>query len=171
MSIDILMGYSEAGICHSIAFNFAFKREHMVNIYMHAVLIVANANKPFDGALTSDLSSFVRATLTYKGIACIDMCILPDHLHLLLKVPPDNDVFKALETLKYWVQDFVLRHSSQRPFEWDSRLWLVSKSPADIPSMEKYFRKQPDYHALSSIEQEWADLLDLEEIPEVYCAN
>ena len=138
----------------------------MVNIYMHAILIVSNADKPFDDALTSDVSSFVRSALTYNGVACIDMCILPDHLHLLLKVQPQTDVLKALETLKYWLQDFTLRHSSQRPFEWDRRLWLISKSPADIPFMQKYFRKQPAYHALASIEQEWADLMDLEEIAE-----
>ncbi len=139
----------------------------MVNIYMHAVLIVANADRPFDEALTSDISSFVKAALTYKGVACIDLCILPDHLHMLVKVQPNTDVLKALETLKYWLQDFTLRHSSQRPFEWDSRLWLVSKSPADIPVMQKYFRKQPAYHAVLNVEQEWSDLMDLEEIAEV----
>jgi REP element-mobilizing transposase RayT len=148
------------------ACTFAVKRANMVNIYMHAVLIVANADKPFDEALTSDVSSFVRTALTYKGVACIDLCILPDHLHMLLKVQPQTDLSKVLETLKYWLQDFTLRHSSQRPFEWDSRLWLVSKSPADIPFMQKYFRKQPAYHAVSNVEQEWADLMDLEEIAE-----
>lgn len=138
----------------------------MVNIYMHAVLIVANADKPFDEALTSDTSSFVRTVLAYKGVACVDSCILPDHIHLLLKVQPQTDVLKALETLKHWLQDFTQRHSSQRPFEWDTRSWLVSKSPADIPFMQKYFRKQPAYHALSSVEQEWNDMMDLEEITE-----
>ena len=139
----------------------------MVNIYMHAVLIVANADRPFDEALTSDISLFVKAALTYKGVACIDLCILPDHLHMLVKVQPNTDVLKALETLKYWLQDFTLRHSSQRPFDWDSRLWLVSKSPADIPVMQKYFRKQPAYHTVSNVEPEWSDLMDLEEIAEV----
>jgi hypothetical protein len=43
-------------------------------------------------------------------------------------------------------------------------MWIVSKSPCDVSAMEKYFRRQHDYHATHSIDEEWEDMMDLEEI-------
>ena len=94
----------------------------------------------------------------------MNVCVLPDHVHLLLEVPLRNDISSALATLRYWLQDYVERHTSQAPFEWQDRLWIVSKSPADLCALEKYFRRQQDYHALHDISREWEDMLDMEEI-------
>jgi hypothetical protein len=45
-------------------------------------------------------------------------------------------------------------------------MWVVSKSPADLPAVRKFFSRQLEYHKLKSIEDEWSDLLDWEEIDE-----
>jgi REP element-mobilizing transposase RayT len=138
----------------------------MIIIYYHAMLFVSQGKRPFDESMSETASHFVRTVMTYKGIECIDQCIQPDHVHLLLKVPGKADVFIAIETLRYWLQDFVSRNSSQSPFEWDSRLWLVSKSPADVSSVKRYFRRQNEYHVLHGIDAEWMDMMDMEEICE-----
>jgi len=91
---------------------------------------------------------------------------MPDHIHFLVATRPEHTILKTVETLKYWIQDFVLRHSNQGAMEWSDRLWLVSKSPADIQSMRKYFFKQAEYHIHADTEKEWNDLLDWEEIEE-----
>ncbi len=136
----------------------------MVAIYMHAVLFVADGRKPFDDSLAADMDVFIRQVVAYKGLQCEDVCLQPNHLHLLVKVPAQADVFAMLKILSYWLQDFVERNSSQVPFEWQERYWLVSKSPTDVEAMRKYFRRQPIYHALHGIEQEWEDMMDMEEI-------
>jgi REP element-mobilizing transposase RayT len=136
----------------------------VISICMHAVLFVAQGRKPFDDSLIVEAASFVRTVLAYKGVRCMDVCMQADHVHLLVQVPEQVDVYAALQTLRYWLQDFVERNSTQPSFEWDARYWLVSKSPADVESVRKYFRRQQAYHAQHSIEQEWADLMDLEEI-------
>ncbi len=138
----------------------------MIRIYIHAILYAASGARPFDDSVESDVAAFIKSVLNYKGITCVDSCVMPDHVHILISVPPDNDVLKTLETLQYWLQDFVLRHSNQLPFLWSDRKWLVSKSHADIASVGKFFRKQYAYHELNNVEQEWNDLLDLEEIEE-----
>jgi hypothetical protein len=45
-------------------------------------------------------------------------------------------------------------------------MWVVSKSPSDIQSIEKYFRRQSAYHEVYGIDREWEDMMDLEEILE-----
>jgi REP element-mobilizing transposase RayT len=113
--------------------------------------------------------------LRYKGINSADVCVLDDHVHLLIKVPAEAELDRILYTVKVWLQDYVARHSGQPSFDWNDRMWVVSKSPADLPAVRKFFSRQLEYHKLKSIEDEWSDLLDWEEIdesmlvPEVVC--
>jgi REP element-mobilizing transposase RayT len=138
----------------------------MIRIYIHAILYAADGARPFDDSVESDVTEFVKSVLSYKGVTCIDMSVMPDHIHLLMLVNPLHDLLKALETLRYWLQDFVLRHSNQLPFLWSNRIWLVSKSSSDVAAMGKFFRKQSAYHERVTAEQEWNDLLDWDEIDE-----
>ena len=138
----------------------------MVKIYVHAALFVADGRRPFDESITQDVAGFIRTVAAYKGLHCLHVCVLADHVHLALEVPARIDVFSTLETLRYWLQDYVERHSSQPPFAWQDRMWVVSKSPSDLAGLEKYFRRQVDYHDAHSLEQEWEDMMDLEEILE-----
>jgi REP element-mobilizing transposase RayT len=136
----------------------------MVKMYVHAVLFVADGRRPFDESITEDVAVFIRAVAAYKGLCCVHVCVLADHVHLALEVPHRADVFSFLETIRYWLQDYVERQTSQPPFAWQDRLWMVSKSPGDLQALEKYFRKHRDYHVLHGIEREWEDMMDLEEI-------
>lgn len=131
---------------------------------MHAVIFVGAGGRPFDESISSDVKTFVHTVLHYKGIKSTLVCVQPDHVHMLIQVPNTVNVLSSLETLRYWLLDFVERRSSQPMFVWDERMWIVSKSPCDVPAMEKYFRRQQLYHAACSIEQEWQDMLDMEEI-------
>jgi hypothetical protein len=83
-----------------------------------------------------------------------------------LEIPQDADVYSGLSTLQDWLQDYVERNSSQASFAWQERVWMVSKSPSDIQSIEKYFRRQSAYHEVYGIDREWEDMMDLEEILE-----
>jgi REP element-mobilizing transposase RayT len=136
----------------------------MVRIYLHAVIYVADGKRPFDESLSNEAAAFTKTVLHYKGLHCESVCVLPDHVHLLIHVPMGAEVERGLTTLRYWLSDYVERHSSQPSFEWQERMWIVSKSPCDVSAMEKYFRRQHDYHATHTIEEEWADMMDLEEI-------
>ena len=138
----------------------------MILIYYHVAVFVSQGKTPFDESILEDAGHFTRTVMAYKGIECVEVCVRPDHVHLLLKVPAKADVFSAIETLQYWLQDFVARNSSQPPFQWDQRLWLVSKSPADLSSVKRYFRRQEEYHVLKGIDAEWEDMMDMEEIYE-----
>ncbi len=138
----------------------------MIRVYVHVALFVADGRSPFDEFITADVAAFIRTVVAYKGLRCVHVCVLPDHVHLLLEVPIRCDVYSALDTLRYWLQDYMERHTSQPPFDWQDRLWVVSKSPCDLPAVEKYFRRQTDYHVGRDIQQEWEDMMDLEEIGE-----
>lgn len=138
----------------------------MVKIYVHAALFVANKQRPFDESIREDVIAFIQTVVAYKGLLCLHVCVLADHVHLALEVPARADVFSTLETLRYWLQDYMQRHTSQLPFTWQDRMWVVSKSPSDLAALEKYFRRQSDYHVVHSMEQEWQDMMDLEEILE-----
>jgi len=138
----------------------------MIIIYYHVALFVSQGKRPFDESISVEAGHFTRTVMAYKGIECVDVCIQSDHVHLLLKVPPKADVFSAIETLRFWLQDFIARKSNQPRFQWDQRLWLVSKSPSDLVAVQRYFRRQNEYHASHGIEAEWVDMMDMEEICE-----
>jgi putative transposase len=137
----------------------------MVAIFLHVIIYVADGKKPFDESLHADVTAFISTVLRYKGIASADVCVLDDHVHLLIKVPAEAELDRIVYAVKVWLQDYIARHSSQPAFEWSNRVWVVSKSPADISAMRKFFSRQRDYHAFKSVEEEWCDLLDWEEMP------
>lgn len=138
----------------------------MVAIFLHVIIYVADGKKPFDESLHADVTAFILTVLRYKGINSADVCVLDDHVHLLIKVPAEAELDRILYTVKVWLQDYVARHSDQPSFDWNDRMWVVSKSPADLPAVRKFFSRQLEYHKLKSIEDEWSDLLDWEEIDE-----
>lgn len=136
----------------------------MIKIYVHAVLFVADGRRPFDESIKEDIAAFIHTVSAYKGLHCLNLCVMADHVHLVLDIPAGIDVFSYFNTLRHWLQDYVELHTAQLPFAWQDRIWMVSKSPSDLPALEKNFRRQLDYHKYRDISQEWEDLLDLEEI-------
>jgi REP element-mobilizing transposase RayT len=138
----------------------------MVVIYLHVIIYVADGRKPFDESLNADVTAFITTVLRYKGVFNADVCVLEDHVHLLIRLPEEAELKRIMYTVKIWLQDFVKRHSGQTCFEWSNREWVVSKSPADLSAMRKFFSRQLNYHAIKSVEEEWTDLLDWEEMDE-----
>ncbi len=138
----------------------------MIQLYCHVVLITDHNRQPFQEEFADDAANFVRTVCAYKGTRCVDVCVMPDHVHVLMQYHEHTRLDGMLETLRCWLHDFIVRRASVDPFDWRQESWVVSKSPSCLPSVQKYLRRQREYHSSRTIQQEWVDMLDMEEIDE-----
>ena len=136
----------------------------MIQLYAHTVLIVDQDGKPFREDLADDIANFVRTVCAYKGTHCLDVCVMTDHVHILIQYYEHTELNRVIDTLRCWLHDYILRRSSIDPFQWKEECWAVSKSPSCLESMRKYLRRQREYHVARTVMQEWEDMLDMEEI-------
>jgi len=136
----------------------------MIQLYAHIVLIVVQNRKPFHEEYADDTAGFVRTVCAYKGTYCLDVCVMPDHVHMLIQYHEHTELNRVMDTLRCWLQDYIQRRAGMDPFEWQTECWVVSKSPSCLPGVQKYFRRQREYHAARTVMQEWEDMLDMEEI-------
>ena len=91
-----------------------------------------------------------------KRIDCIPMAIggISDHVHLLVSVPPDLAVAKAVGSLK--------ANSSKwmgRGFAWQRGYASFSVSASNLVAVTKYIETQAEHHKKISFQQEYLLLL------------
>ena len=66
----------------------------------HIVFIPKYRRKAIYGQYREDLREIIRNLCRYKGIEIIEGHMMPDHVHLLLSIPPKYSVSEIMGYLK-----------------------------------------------------------------------
>lgn len=79
-----------------------------------------------------------------------------DHVHLLLRIPADMTVAKAVNVLKSNSSKWLRRRSA---FRWQVGYGAFSVSNSNLKTVAEYVRNQKQHHSKRSFEQEFLSLL------------
>lgn len=66
----------------------------------HVVIVPKYRRRKFYGSLRSDIGKILRQLCRQKGIELLEGNALPDHVHLLLSVPPKFSIANTVGYLK-----------------------------------------------------------------------
>src|SRR6266436_5319880 len=84
----------------------------------------------------------------------------PDHVHMLLSLPPVVSMSDALRFLKSnssgWVHD---KWSRRRSFGWQLGYGAFSVSKSNVPEVLKYIGNQEGHHRRSTFKEEFLEFL------------
>ncbi|NJW54020.1 IS200/IS605 family transposase [Salinimicrobium oceani] len=85
---------------------------------------------------------------------------MPDHLHILIGMRPDQSVSQLLKEVKgsssKWINErkFLSRH-----FSWQEGFGAFSYSKSDLPKVISYIQHQEEHHRKKNFQEEYLDLL------------
>lgn len=84
-----------------------------------------------------------------------------DHMHLLLSLPSNLNVAKAVQLIKdsseLWLQENV---PESKRFAWQDGYGAFSVSPSDLRSTMAFIHEQKEHHRWKTFRDEFTELLD-----------
>jgi REP element-mobilizing transposase RayT len=117
-----------------------------------------------------DLNAYLGGIARNKNAALLQAGGMPDHLHLLVSVPPTLSISEMVNALKSnssrWVHEEVSR---MKIFAWQEGYGAFSVSRSNEETVAHYIRQQKSHHRKRDFKTEFLELLarhDLDYDPE-----
>ena len=90
---------------------------------------------------------------------------MPDHVHLLVSLPPVISISEALGFIKANSSGWVHQKWPDSPFAWQLGYGAFSVSKSQVPAVMKYIHNQERHHRKFTYKQEFLDFLRKHAIP------
>mgnify|MGYP005863601073 CR=1 FL=1 len=91
-----------------------------------------------------------------------------DHIHLLVSMPPDISVSKAIQLIKgnssKWINDTY--YPVDRQFKWQSGYAAFSVGQSNLKMVKHYILNQKKHHQKMTYKEEYAKLINAHKIPQ-----
>ena len=113
----------------------------------HIVLVPKYRRKVVYGKLRKDIGAIIRRLCEYKHVEIIEAHAMPDHIHMLLSIPPSISVsdfmgyLKGKSTLMIFERHAQLKYKYGRRVFW-AKGYYVSTVGGNKAAIEKYIREQ-----------------------------
>lgn len=117
------------------------------NCKYHIVFIPKYRRKAIYGKLRSDIGVILRQLCEYKGVEIMEAHAMPDHIHMLLRIPPKIAVSSFMGYLKGKSSLIIFERHSNLKYKYGNRnFWakgfFVSTVGLDTKKVEQYIRDQ-----------------------------
>ena len=97
--------------------------------------------------LRADIQKIIKDLCKWKGIAIIEGHMMPDHIHLLLSIPPKYSVSQIMGYLKGKSEMMIFERHANLKYKFGNRhFWAegyyVSTVGLNTATIQKYIREQ-----------------------------
>ena len=113
----------------------------------HIVFIPKYRRKVIYNQLRKDISGYISTLCRYKGVEIIEGHMMPDHVHLVLSIPPKTSVSNFMGYLKGKSSLMVFENHANLKYKFGNRkFWAegyyVSTVGLNEETIRKYVRDQ-----------------------------
>ena len=117
------------------------------NCKYHIVFIPKYRRKEIYGKLRLDIGQILRQLCTYKGVEIIEAHAMPDHIHMLVRIPPKIAVSNFMGYLKGKSSLMIFERYANLKYKYGNRnFWakgfFVSTVGLDTKKVQEYIRDQ-----------------------------
>ena len=117
------------------------------NCKYHIVFIPKYRRKAIYGKLRSDIGQIIRQLCEYKGVEIIEAHAMPDHIHMLVRIPPKIAVSNFMGYLKGKSSLMIFERHANLKYKYGNRnFWakgfFVSTVGLDTKKVQEYIRDQ-----------------------------
>ena len=117
------------------------------NCKYHIVFIPKYRRKEIYGKLRLDIGQILRQLCTYKGVEIIEAHAMPDHIHMLVRIPPKIAVSNFMGYLKGKSSLMIFERHANLKYKYGNRnFWakgfFVSTVGLDTKKVQEYIRNQ-----------------------------
>ena len=137
-----------------------------ISSYHHCVFSTKERRPLIDPPLRDRLWPFLGGIARQNGMKAIEIGGMPDHVHLLLSLPPTLPIAKALQLIKggssKWVHDTFREHWQ---FGWQVKYGAFGVSVSLLDKTVHYIKTQEEHHRKMTFQEEFLALLKKHRIP------
>ena len=117
------------------------------NCKYHIVFIPKYRRKEIYGKLRSDIGQIIRQLCSYKGVEIIEAHAMPDHIHMLVRIPPKIAVSNFMGYLKGKSSLMIFERHANLKYKYGNRnFWakgfFVSTVGLDTNKVQEYIKEQ-----------------------------
>ena len=117
------------------------------NCKYHIVFIPKYRRKEIYGKLRSDIGQIIRQLCSYKGVEIIEAHAMPDHIHMLVRIPPKIAVSNFMGYLKGKSSLMIFERHANLKYKYGNRnFWakgfFISTVGLDTKKVQEYIRDQ-----------------------------
>ncbi len=135
------------------------------NLLTHAIFSTKDRKPLIVSDLKPDLLAYMGGIVREIGGKVIATNSMPDHVHMLLWLPPSVAVAEALRIVKTnssrWVHQNWSRH---RGFGWQTGYGAFNVSQSNAASVVEYIRNQEKHHRRVSFQEEFISFLSKNDV-------
>ena len=119
------------------------------NCKYHIVFIPKYRRKAIYGKLRTDIGQILRQLCEYKDVEIIEAHAMPDHIHMLLRIPPKLAVSNFMGYLKGKSSLMIFERHANLKYKYGNRnFWakgfFVSTVGLDANKVQEYIRDQEE---------------------------
>ena len=117
------------------------------NCKYHIVFIPKYRRKEIYGKIRNDIGQIIRQLCAYKDVEIIEAHAMPDHIHMLVRIPPKIAVSNFMGYLKGKSSLMIFERHSNLKYKYGNRnFWAkgfyVSTVGLDTKKVQEYIRDQ-----------------------------
>ena len=117
------------------------------NCKYHIVFIPKYRRKEIYGKLRSDIGQIIRQLCSYKDVEIMEAHAMPDHIHMLVRIPPKIAVSNFMGYLKGKSSLMIFERHANLKYKYGNRnFWakgfFVSTVGLDTNKVQEYIREQ-----------------------------
>ena len=117
------------------------------NCKYHIVFIPKYRRKEIYGKIRTDIGQIIRQLCAYKDVEIIEAHAIPDHIHMLVRIPPKIAVSNFMGYLKGKSSLMIFERHANLKYKYGNRnFWAkgfyVSTVGLDTKKVQEYIRDQ-----------------------------
>jgi REP-associated tyrosine transposase len=129
-------------------------------LFYHVVFSTKNRSEFITPAIEMELYKYISGIVRGLGGSCVEINGMPDHVHLLVILPPKIALSDALREIKSncskWIRE---SKPTLAKFGWQDGYSAFTVSKSQVDAVRKYIRDQKRHHAANDFQAELLGLL------------
>ena len=130
------------------------------SLHYHLIFSTKNREPWISHDIEERIWKFLGGIARENGMKALQIGGMPDHVHVILGLPPTQTVSKTMQLLKggssKWIKETFPR---MRGFGWQDGYGAFTVSKSNLPEAIKYVQDQREHHRVKSFQEEYLAFL------------
>jgi len=138
------------------------------SLYIHVIFGTKNREKLIPREIEARVWAYLGGISRENRFTAMSIGGIENHVHLLISVPPNLTVSKAVQLLKgassHWIKETFPRIPEIKQFAWQDGYGAFSVSKSQLEDVRRYIEGQREHHRVKTFEEEYRAFLAKHEI-------
>lgn len=129
-------------------------------IYIQIIFAVKGRQNLIPKEHRDELHRFITGIVSNRGQKLFSIFAMPDHIHLLVSISPNNLISDLVRDIKAGSSKFINEKNwIMGRFNWQEGYGAFSYSKSSVDSVVKYIVNQEEHHKKKTFKEEYLDFL------------